>query len=390
MRKRGIRTALAASATSTSTTRSSPAATAARSSSTASRRAATSPRSRSSRPSPAAGYGFDEESKAMLGGLHLGRRPSSGPLRDRRRLRRPLAVHQRHAERPHRAHRPEGLQDQADLRADPQHLREPRLLLPRPRTPSTCSRRPACRCRCPIGPTPTSTEYATKFKRRHRRHQGRPEDGKMSLGFEILMPPFDYDLGDAGKGPSEGWPVLHLLQLERELIEQARGEGLPEARWTSSAVDWRDGRRRPSTRARSDMIGGAPVLDPAKVAGHRLPLPAGQVARTAWTSTPSGEWIIGSGKLLADVDRLQHRQDPEGHRGQGLRGDDRRHPGADLRRGARGRDAGRPGAAAHPVRRQGLRLHLAVRRERSRQVEAPALRGAPTEQYVVDKIPVAY
>ena len=67
-------------------------------------------------PIPRTGYGFDDDSKAMLGGPHLGRRPSPGALRDQGRLRRPLALHQRH-ERPHRAHRPARLQDQADPRA---------------------------------------------------------------------------------------------------------------------------------------------------------------------------------------------------------------------------------------------------------------------------------
>ena len=30
--------------------------------------------------------------------------------------------------------------------------------------------------------------------------------GEMSLGWEILMPPFDYDLGDAGKAPAMAGP----------------------------------------------------------------------------------------------------------------------------------------------------------------------------------------
>ncbi len=32
-----------------------------------------------------------------------------------------------------------------------------------------------------------------------------PQSGAMSLGWELLMPPFDYDLGDAGKLVSDGW-----------------------------------------------------------------------------------------------------------------------------------------------------------------------------------------
>ena len=58
----------------------------------------------------------------------LGRRPSPGAVGDQGRLRRPLAVHQRD-ERPHRAHRPARLQDQADPRPGPQPARQPRLVV---------------------------------------------------------------------------------------------------------------------------------------------------------------------------------------------------------------------------------------------------------------------
>ena len=50
-------------------------------------------------PYPGTGYGFDDEIEGDAGRPHLGRRPPPGALRDQRRLRRPLALHQRH-ERP--------------------------------------------------------------------------------------------------------------------------------------------------------------------------------------------------------------------------------------------------------------------------------------------------
>src|ERR1044071_1440692 len=31
------------------------------------------------------------------------------------------------------------------------------------------------------------------------------QPGKMDIAFQILMPGYDYDLGHAGKGPSDGW-----------------------------------------------------------------------------------------------------------------------------------------------------------------------------------------
>lgn len=36
--------------------------------------------------------------------------------------------------------------------------------------------------------------------------------GDMKLAFQLITPPFDYDLSHAGKGPSDGWLFLFLLQ----------------------------------------------------------------------------------------------------------------------------------------------------------------------------------
>ena len=37
----------------------------------------------------------------------------------------------------------------------------------------------------------------------------------MSLAWQILMPPFDFDLGDAGKLASDGWLFLSAYNTER-------------------------------------------------------------------------------------------------------------------------------------------------------------------------------
>ena len=41
------------------------------------------------------------------------------------------------------------------------------------------------------------------------------KSGEMSLGWEIMMPPFDYDLGDAGKNVSDGWVFFTSYNSER-------------------------------------------------------------------------------------------------------------------------------------------------------------------------------
>ena len=87
-------------------------------------------------PYPATGYGFDDDTKKMLGDADLGRRAPSGAVGDQRRLRRPLAVRQRD-ERPHRAHRPARLQDQADPRADAERVAATTPRRSSRRTPNT-------------------------------------------------------------------------------------------------------------------------------------------------------------------------------------------------------------------------------------------------------------
>ena len=32
-----------------------------------------------------------------------------------------------------------------------------------------------------------------------------PNDGTLSVGWQVLTPPFNWDLGSTGKGPSSGW-----------------------------------------------------------------------------------------------------------------------------------------------------------------------------------------
>jgi len=78
-------------------------------------------------------------------------------------------------------------------------------------------------------PKGTAIEVA---KLRHRL-QGRgstgikidPKTGEMSIGWQIAMPPFDYDLGDAGKKVSDGWVFFTYVQ-HRARHRQARGHRL--------------------------------------------------------------------------------------------------------------------------------------------------------------------
>ncbi len=58
-------------------------------------------------------------------------------------------------------------------------------------------------------------EYATKYKGVVSGMAVDPKTGEISMGWQILMPPFDWDLGAAGKGPSEGWAFWTCYNSER-------------------------------------------------------------------------------------------------------------------------------------------------------------------------------
>ena len=64
----------------------------------------------------------------------------------------------------------------------------------------------------------------------------------MTLGWEILTPPFNYDLGDAGKGPSDGWLFWTCYNSEREFIEGGKLEVTASQKDKDYIlmVDWRE------------------------------------------------------------------------------------------------------------------------------------------------------
>ena len=90
-------------------------------------------------PYPATGYGFDEESKKMLGDYTWGdvhhpacRRPIE--------VRRPLAVRERQRQQPHRADRSARFQNAPDPRTDSELDRQPRFVVRHREQPNTSCR----------------------------------------------------------------------------------------------------------------------------------------------------------------------------------------------------------------------------------------------------------
>ena len=247
-------------------------------------------------PEPARGYGFDEESKAMLGGFtwgdahHPGLSETDGDY-DGRWLFINDMPHARIARI-----------DLKDFTTHEIYGPIPNIsaahACPYP-TPNTEYVFAASRFSAPV---PTNkvvkvADYASQFNGIIAGIKV-DKDGHMSMGFEILMPPFDWDLSDAGKGPSMGWQFFtcYNSEMAHDSLEVKASQNEMDY---VAAVNWVEAQKAVDA-GKATTIGGAPVLDPKNVPGivYLIPTPKSPHGVDV---TPSGEYVCASGKLQAEV-----------------------------------------------------------------------------------------
>jgi nitrous-oxide reductase len=137
-------------------------------------------------------------------------------------------------------------------------------------------------------------KYATEYKGIAAGIKIDSKTGAMSLGWEVLLPPFDWDLGDAGKGPSDGWFFLTAYNSERA-VGKLEVTASQRERDYIVAINWREAEKA-AKEGKGDMVGGVKVLDPKKVPGFVYLMPCGKSPHGVDVS-PDGKWIVGSGKL---------------------------------------------------------------------------------------------
>ncbi len=140
------------------------------------------------------------------------------------------------------------------------------------------------------------------------------QPGKMDVAFQIMMPGYDYDLGHAGKGPSDGWFFfttynteqakenleVNASQNDKDFIAAinyrqaesclAQGQGHQEA--GDYAHNWVD----ENSVGHSEIKHGVKLLIPAECPGlvYFLPTPKSPHGVDV---DPTGEYIVGDGKL---------------------------------------------------------------------------------------------
>jgi nitrous-oxide reductase len=143
--------------------------------------------------------------------------------------------------------------------------------------------------------------------------------GKMDVAFQILMPGFNYDLGHAGKGPSDGWFFFTTYNTEQantkleenaskndkdyiaavnyRRAEQCVTQGKTRTMPSSYLHNWVDEHSR---LAKSERRTSVRVLDPTDCEGlvYYLPTPK---SPHGVDIDPSGEYIAAGGKLATVI-----------------------------------------------------------------------------------------
>jgi len=146
-----------------------------------------------------------------------------------------------------------------------------------------------------------------------------PEDGGMEISFQILMPGFNYDLSHPGRGKSHGWFFFSTYNTEEanSLLEVNASQNDKDF---IAAINWKKieeyvkgggGTKMPTNYAHnvydekthtatSTMKNEVLVVNPLDVPGavYLLPTPK---SPHGCDVDPSGEYIVGSGKLSANL-----------------------------------------------------------------------------------------
>ena len=163
------------------------------------------------------------------------------------------------------------------------------------------------------------SEYKGNFKGALSFLKVDAESGEMNISFQILMPGFDYDLGHPGRGASHGWFFFTTYNTEEShtLLEVNASQNDKDF---IAAINWKKieefvanggGKLMPTKYAHniydesthtatSTMKTEVLTIDPADVPGaiYFLPTPK---SPHGCDVDPSGEYIIGNGKLSASL-----------------------------------------------------------------------------------------
>ncbi|MCS4121935.1 Sec-dependent nitrous-oxide reductase [Salinibacter ruber] len=122
-----------------------------------------------------------------------------------------------------------------------------------------------------------------------------PETGEMEVGWQVKTPPFNWDLGSTGKGPSDGWAfwTSYNTEMAHDSLEINASQ---RDRDYAAFVNWERAEEVVENNEGLNRRNGVPLIDPAEHEGVMYFVPVSKSPHGI-DASPSGRWIAASGKL---------------------------------------------------------------------------------------------
>ena len=142
------------------------------------------------------------------------------------------------------------------------------------------------------------SRYATDYKGIFSGIKIDSATGTMSVAWQIMTPPFDWDLAATGREISADWVVWSSYNSERATgrlevtASQRDRDYIAFVNWRKAAAVAAEGKGK--------MIGGVRVLNPREVPGMMYLVPLAKSPHGADFS-PDGRYVVGGGKLAPFV-----------------------------------------------------------------------------------------
>ncbi len=148
----------------------------------------------------------------------------------------------------------------------------------------------------PKGTYATIDDYKSKFHGVAVAVAVDQKTGNMSLAWEVLLPPFNFDLADSGKKVSHGWVFWTCYNSERATgkLEETASQ---KDRDYIVAINWKEAEKVVAA-GKVTTIDGVKVIDPRQAPGVAYLIPCPKSPHGVDVS-PDGRYIVGSGKLAA-------------------------------------------------------------------------------------------
>jgi nitrous-oxide reductase len=142
------------------------------------------------------------------------------------------------------------------------------------------------------------SEFSNKYRGVTAAVQYDFDKKKMNLAWEIDLPPWSYDLSDAGKKISDGWAVMTTYNTEEANTTLEVGASQNDRDYLV-IFNWK-GIEKEVAKGNYKIVNGAKMFDPVKTPGYVFLVPVAKSPHGV-DVTPDGKYYLSSGKLSPTV-----------------------------------------------------------------------------------------